>query len=145
EILDKRAVPPYYQWSVPQTNIPGPSIFVAGNYLDNDYNEYIALENGATIDITPHVPCSDFNNAWVNVTKHQLKIFANGDDCQPESVSNAPTFITGDFVMFSYDFETGIANCVVTSNKWHPGGTFFNDEINAVPSGVNCSTVPFVN
>jgi hypothetical protein len=119
----------------------------------NDGNRYTVQSDGQELVITPQAPVTSYTGGLPSKQKHKLRLLANGQDCQTEFLSLEPTFVVGQYVMFSAPWEQNSPysgspfGLQSATSLWTLGGTYYNDSINSVP-GVEwptCSKSYFVN
>jgi hypothetical protein len=127
--------PPWFGWPV-DVPIPPEQIQI-GNLgkLGNDWRLYTVLKNDVTEDVTPIVRNKGYYKFDVQHSKHKLWIKANGAVCNYDELLTKPTFIVGEYVTFSYDWDTDPPAIQSATNKWELGGNYKNDETNVVVGG----------
>ncbi len=78
---------------------------IQGQSVGTDGYRYLALPDGAEVDITPTIAGCDFYTFDVNPTKHKLLIQANGTQLQPDELIPEAEHAIGEKINLSAVFD----------------------------------------
>jgi hypothetical protein len=137
----------------PGSAISYDKIQIAGIRLGANNKLYLSLPDNTSYDLTPVVsgqwftapfappdtPPQQVSHYHYNVdhSKHRLKLTANGQDCTTPWYFARPSFIAGQYVTFSSEWDQNQAPLDLTgtlAHRWSLGGNFRNAETTPVAS-----------
>lgn len=136
-------------WSPYSRTIPPEQLEAFGQKVGADGKLWLVLPDNEVPMVHLYAPGKKHYYADARPTKHKLRIRANGKILNPDYLllTSVPTFIVGEYVTVSSDWDQTPPGIRADTNWWTLGGTYMNDQTNTVVGGSmdNSSDVYFAN